>query len=636
MPGRFIRNQLKRQNPGVVEQAAEFLRDESGASAGAVSIGVPTPAAAAAPVESLPSASLLPTPFYERNLFWGTATASMTIAVLGIGFGQNGHPIAAHWCFIASVPCAWISIWCACSTVPVIVRRWTRAITMLALTLAALFADFWSTAVPRRQAHSKPDHAVASALNGVYAKYSARLGKPLADSETGYAYQATHEHAVVIWSDEQKAFYQLPVDPARKWGKYPDPDYQRSPEWYRDEALRRRFKPPTNLGPPYAGVANHWVHDPKNWTWIGWREWHCYFTPGVVFVQSFEHGVVMGPFRLHPDNSAAQVFVLHESGSWESSTFNGDSPPCGVPPGQGETANNSPLPNASNYSSPPTAPPDAPPPPKSEEPNGKVGTSKYSAPAKQLPPETRVGTADDHGNTIPNIGGVTGAEANADSTPIGRNDNAGKQAADEKPAFVRREQGTVYAWRGNYASIHGDSGLWFGATSDAILEPGHSLAANERVEFDMMRGPRGVEAANVKVIPPQQGRGAVVAKSSKTSTPPPLDAPADPIPDKITITLPTKPKLSKYDFGWYSQRVGSDATELRVCLVDNHNHVEVCNTVYSHDIARYRNELRTSGVALDILDDAVKRMERGASKEELSYIANVLEAISVEFSKRAH
>jgi hypothetical protein len=178
----------------------------------------------------------------------------------------------------------------------------------------------------------------ADLFRAVQLKYSRKLGDAIAQSETSHAYQAAYEHAMVLWIDGQKAFYQLPSDPAKKWVKYPDPDWQSDPEWYRDVDLRRRFRPPPGLGPPYAGVASRWVRDPDNWTWIGWRQWHCSFDPNQVFLQRFEHGTMLVPFRLHPLNKAAQVFVLLDDGSWSSESATVDAPPCSEPPWQGEIA----------------------------------------------------------------------------------------------------------------------------------------------------------------------------------------------------------------------------------------------------------------------------------------------------------
>lgn len=177
------------------------------------------------------------------------------------------------------------------------------------------------------------DHPNASGFfSGVYPKYASRLGSPLADPEpSGGAYQAAHEHATVVWIARTLTFYLLPSDPSKKWLRQPDTDWQAAPEWYNDNALRHRFGTPAELGPPFAGVANRWSHDPDNWKWIGWRQWHCSFDSGQIVVQRFERGMVIGPFRLHPLNKSAQVFILMDDGSWFPELASGDAPACVAP-----------------------------------------------------------------------------------------------------------------------------------------------------------------------------------------------------------------------------------------------------------------------------------------------------------------
>lgn len=174
--------------------------------------------------------------------------------------------------------------------------------------------------------------ALQEIFRPIYPKYSQKLGKAVAPFETSHTYQAVHEQAMVIWIERQFSFYRLPNDPSKHWTRYPDPNWQAGPEWYRDADLRHKFKPPLGLGPPYGGVAVRWSQDESNWKWIGWREWHCYFYPDQVFLQSFEHGTILGPFRLAPSNAAARLIILLDDGTWISESAKSGPPPCNAPP----------------------------------------------------------------------------------------------------------------------------------------------------------------------------------------------------------------------------------------------------------------------------------------------------------------
>ena len=213
---------------------------------------------------------------------------------------------------------------------------------------------------------------------------------------------------------------------------------------------------------------------------------------------------------------------------------------------------------------------------------------------------------------------------------------------EEAPVFVRHENGTASVWYDKDGIIRGDSGQQFTVRSSGIAEPGHSLAYGERVEFDIMRGPSGVEAINVKVIPPQSKTafGAHPKVELKQNAVPLVTEPLrEPVPDVISILLPAKVKLSKYELGLISSDAGREATSIKVCLVDRkHDGVvdaSLCSSLSSSYVARIRNDLRNNGIILEPLQDALKRLERGASEEELRYIAKVMDAISEEFSRRA-
>ena len=191
---------------------------------------------------------------------------------------------------------------------------------------------------------------------------------------------------------------------------------------------------------------------------------------------------------------------------------------------------------------------------------------------------------------------------------------------DEEPIFVRHETGEVRVWVGQHGLIRGDSGVNITVRRSGVSEPGRSLASGERVEYEVVRSPSGVEAVNVKVV---QARSAPEK---------------DPLPTEISIRLPEKLKLSNYELASISRDAGRCATEIRVCLTDRKGDsggAGICNSVYSTSVSGIRNDLRNLGITLEPLQDAVRRMERGATAEELQYVASVMDLLSQECAKRA-
>lgn len=188
---------------------------------------------------------------------------------------------------------------------------------------------WWRLDVQYNTTH--PDVAVL--FNPIYPKYSERLGSPLGEADSSYAYQGVHDHATVLWLNQQKAFFQLPNSPLRKWVRLPDSDWADG-RVYRDQDLIpqfRRFHLPEGRLPPYGGIAHRWLSDPENWEWIGWRNWDCYFQPNDTFAQTFQNGMMLGPFSLSPKNKATQVFVLFNDGTWLAEQSAAESR-CGTPP----------------------------------------------------------------------------------------------------------------------------------------------------------------------------------------------------------------------------------------------------------------------------------------------------------------
>ena len=99
---------------------------------------------------------------------------------------------------------------------------------------------------------------------------------------------------------------------------------------------------------------------------------------------------------------------------------------------------------------------------------------------------------------------------------------------------------------GNFGFIDGETRKDIFVAGAHVLAPGRTLNYGERVEYDLVEGPKGFEARNVKLV----------VRIS------------EPIPDQINLELPAKMKLSKVEFGILAKDAGGEATEIRVCLAD--------------------------------------------------------------------
>ncbi|MDD5544698.1 MAG: hypothetical protein PHX83_16145 [Acidobacteriia bacterium] len=116
-----------------------------------------------------------------------------------------------------------------------------------------------------------------------------------------------------------------------------------------------------------------------------------------------------------------------------------------------------------------------------------------------------------------------------------------------------------------------------------------------------------------------------------------------PLPTKISIALPKKIQLGKYEIGQLSEDSSDVSAELKVCILDQRSRyreteagvAQYCNSQSAKKIITIRNKLKNAQVELDLLDDVVNRMESGATVEELQYIAKAMEALSTELGKRA-
>ncbi len=94
----------------------------------------------------------------------------------------------------------------------------------VAFAVAIMVALIW----PLRAPVKSPDaptgsHRVSSAFSAVYEGCRKQPGNATSDAEADLAYEAAHNHAMVLWIQTEKAFYRLPGNQS-KWSKVKETD----------------------------------------------------------------------------------------------------------------------------------------------------------------------------------------------------------------------------------------------------------------------------------------------------------------------------------------------------------------------------------------------------------------------------
>jgi len=183
------------------------------------------------------------------------------------------------------------------------------------------------------QINAESSFEVYKPFQPAYEKYKSKLGKPIGNvvkenENKGYIYQASHEHAMILYSMNDMNFYFL--NDNSTWEKYRD-KWDRHPALKNDDELRKLLHLPDSCDPPYAGVARLWNLDPKKFNWMGGRKWHCRYNQGAY--QYFERGTIIGNFpRIKNDKiHKSLLYVLTDDGQWESEPSGEDAPQCDEP-----------------------------------------------------------------------------------------------------------------------------------------------------------------------------------------------------------------------------------------------------------------------------------------------------------------
>lgn len=152
-----------------------------------------------------------------------------------------------------------------------------------------------------------------------------QLGKPkTVIQKTGMPYQARHGKATILWVEELSPNFMMLLDNdtvlTRQESHYSEPKYSEKNYRY------KKFKPPRDEYPPWAGVAVFWELEPAYWEkTIGWLRWHANIQPETMYFQKFENGLIVGPALRFADEKqksrSGQMFIIFND-KWKSKKSN--------------------------------------------------------------------------------------------------------------------------------------------------------------------------------------------------------------------------------------------------------------------------------------------------------------------------
>lgn len=129
----------------------------------------------------------------------------------------------------------------------------------------------------------------------------------------------------------------------------------------------------------------------------------------------------------------------------------------------------------------------------------------------------------------------------------------------------------------------------------------------------------------------------------KATVPQPLPQPPFTVPEhkkpvsKVTtyrLDFP-KPALGQSEIQNLSEDAGTQSGDISICIGDVPNTSSYCSDVYGIFVIQFRNKLRNAGVTIDALEDAVGKIKKGPSANELREAADLLDAISQRLAKQA-
>lgn len=124
-----------------------------------------------------------------------------------------------------------------------------------------------------------------------------------------------HELAAVLWIRDDGRIYQL-----RKGGG------EKRVSLFQDHGVDKKFHDPEQVrqmlnlqdgfNPPKGGIASAWLHEPEAWSWIGQHLSSIVLSHGVLTMQRFDNGLMVGPIPLRRgDPSKFTVWIVYD-GHW--------------------------------------------------------------------------------------------------------------------------------------------------------------------------------------------------------------------------------------------------------------------------------------------------------------------------------
>src|SRR5437870_3454480 len=161
--------------------------------------------------------------------------------------------------------------------------------------------------------------SVYKPFSPTYYALKEKLGAPKADAEPVVnSYIAQHYNETAIWIERPFKTWFFLAFHSGKWSEAGDPYPRENSTFFNDDCNRKRFGTPKGFYPPYGGLAVLWEKNVVEWKdRMGWRRWHCHHG-GVVYLQKFDGGYILGPFSSGPDKIEAQIFVLTNDQKWLS------------------------------------------------------------------------------------------------------------------------------------------------------------------------------------------------------------------------------------------------------------------------------------------------------------------------------
>ncbi len=166
--------------------------------------------------------------------------------------------------------------------------------------------------------------SVEDAFNTLYDEQSEYLGgkKQGGIKRGSIAYQAWHEHAIVVWiKDPQSLVCVVPKDAGAGHSAFceNDPFWTPDPIYYgNSEKLRAKFLDlPEDKLPPGGGIAQHWLRNPEKWQWIGYVEQECELDSSLYYWR-LSNGWIIGVFRYNDKNPTGEIFSISEEGKSSS------------------------------------------------------------------------------------------------------------------------------------------------------------------------------------------------------------------------------------------------------------------------------------------------------------------------------